>query len=173
MFRSMDKVLSENRQLDLEFELMMANRLNYSEIFSSDMKESREGGGDYDSKLMMSYSSRRGDSRDNGGNNLIAEDKSQRKMSIQQWKDLLTQVLSRENGSAGFECAICMSEIIPGNRRVVLLNSSHLYHQRCIMNLENFIKNQEEACCPLCRCHYERKLLGRTLNDFDNNEDYL
>ena len=39
MFRSMDKVLSENRQLDLEFELMMANRLNYSEIFSSERKE--------------------------------------------------------------------------------------------------------------------------------------
>lgn len=163
MFRSMDKVLSENRQLDLEFELMMANRLNYSEIFPSEVKQTHSDDKYINSSRIDYDDYDRNDSKDK------IDDKAQRKMTNQQWKDLLKQVNSRELESC-FECAICMSEIIPGNRRVVLLNCSHLYHQRCIMNLENFIKNQEDATCPLCRNHYERKLLNRTLNDFDNEE---
>lgn len=170
MFQSMDKVLSENRQLDLEFEMMMATRVNYSEIFSTESEEAKE----IPQQRESSYNS---DSKSNIGGI------ESTKLTKQQWKELLIHTISRGH-TAGYECAICMSEIIPGNRRVVLLSCSHIYHQRCILNLENFMKNEEvvfvyyippkleqESHCPMCRCQYEKRLLGRTLEEFDNGED--
>ena len=125
MFKSMDKVLSDNRKLDLEFEMMMASRLNYSEIFSIDSQEAKEVQSDAGERRLESQ-----DFKPSGA------------LTRQQWKDLLVQTISRGH-SSGYECAICMSDIIPGNRRVVLLSCSHLYHQRCILNLESFMKTEE------------------------------
>jgi hypothetical protein len=132
MFKSMDKVLSENRKLDLEFELMMASRLNYSELFSIDSQEAKEVQRD-DGELHLE-------------SQLCQEELQSEKLTRQQWKELLVQTISRGH-SSGYECAICMSDIIPGNRRVVLLSCSHLYHQRCILNLENFMKTEEVLSC--------------------------
>lgn len=128
MFKSMDKVLSDNRKLDLEFEMMMASRLNYSELFSMDSQEAKEVQSDV------------------GERHLEYQDfQPSGTLTRQQWKDLLVQTISRGH-SSGYECAICMSDIIPGNRRVVLLSCSHLYHQRCILNLESFMKTEEVHC---------------------------
>jgi hypothetical protein len=132
MFKSMDKVLSDNRKLDMEFEMMMASRLNYSELFSIDSQEAKEV------------------QRDEGGYQLESQSKQEHpsdKLTKQQWKELLVQTISRGH-SSGYECAICMSDIIPGNRRVVMLSCSHLYHQRCILNLENFMKTEEVSSRP-------------------------
>ena len=131
MFRSMDKVLSENRKLDLEFEMMMASRLNYSEVFPAAAGDHQEGkeAHEEESRLMASASK-------------SSSSQATSQLTKQQWKDLLLHTITRGH-SSGYECAICMSEIIPGNRRVVLLSCSHLYHQRCIMNLETFMKTAE------------------------------
>lgn len=127
MFQSMDKVLSDNRQLDMEFEMMMATRVNYSEIYSIPSDEGKEA------------PSHRTDESDSKS---ILKDPPCNALTRQHWKELLLQSISRGH-SVGHECAICMSDIIPGNRRVVLLSCSHLYHQRCILNLENFMKTEE------------------------------
>jgi hypothetical protein len=130
MFKSMDKVLTENRQLDLEFEMMMASRLNYSEIFPSAERNDMRAHGE-------ELTEQESDSKFS----LLGTESKQ--FSKSQWRELLIQTISRGHGGEGYECAICMSDILPGNRRVVLLSCSHLYHQRCILNLENFSKAEE------------------------------
>jgi hypothetical protein len=133
MFKSMDKVLTENRKLDLEFEMMMASRQNYSEIFPSadnlNLFQSQDNKG--------AQTEQESDSKFS-----LASGAESKQMTKSQWRELLVQMISRGHGG-GYECAICMSDIIPGNRRVVLLSCCHLYHQRCILNLENFLKAEE------------------------------
>ena len=57
------------------------------------------------------------------------------------WSEILHRGKARKEGP--LECAICMAEIHRGNRRVVLLSCSHLYHQRCMLTLEKFVKDNE------------------------------
>jgi hypothetical protein len=123
LFSSMDKVMQDNRDLDLAFELMMMERHNYGGV-----TESNSTGIDH-SAMGVRYGLDSDAQKESG------------EVSRAQWNDILGQCLKRGNN---VECAICMSDIEKNrNRRVVLLSCSHMFHQQCIMMLEDFVKNSE------------------------------
>ena len=121
LFSSMDKVMQDNRDLDLAFEQMMMERHNFGGVteFSTTVE---------------------GHAAQALGEEWEAQDKHG-EVSRAQWNVILQESLKRD---CNVECAICMSDIEKNrNRRVVLLSCSHMFHQQCIMMLEDFVKTTE------------------------------
>lgn len=48
---------------------------------------------------------------------------------------------------------------LKGARRAVLLSCSHAFHSACINNFESFAVDNSLAC-PVCRCHYKKRILA-------------
>ena len=155
LFSSMDKVMQENRELDLAFELMMMERHNFGGMTGFSARE--EGRGVLEGGEDAAAQDKHGDSDSDSG-----------EVSRVQWDSILQQSLRRE---CNVECAICMSDVEKNrNRRVVLLSCSHVFHQQCIMMLEDFVKTAEDCpLCPMCRCPFEKKLLSRDCDAFDDS----
>ena len=119
LFSSMDKVMQDNRDLDLQFEQMMMERHNYCANITETSSMSDDAKFDHQCEIY----------EDDG------------EVSRLEWHGILNRCLDRGDN---VECAICMSELVKNrNRRVVLLSCSHMYHQQCIMMLEDFVKNSE------------------------------
>lgn len=148
LFSSMDEVMKNNRELDMAFDLMMMERRNFEGLGGSLDFESTEMG------------------REAGS---IYEEKTEKTEdgTIIQWNELLEQAKRRRNA----DCAICMSGVCKNrNRRVVLLSCSHMFHQRCIMMLEQFVEEtRSHPLCPMCRCPFEKRLLSRDCDAFENS----
>ena len=130
--------MQDNRDLDLAFELMMMERHNFGGLteFSTQVDG---GAGQTASRVQAELELQARDK----------EDADRGEVSRAEWNTILQRSLQRGDN---VECAICMSDIEKNrNRRVVLLSCSHMFHQQCIMMLEDFVKNSKVGAC--CKDH--------------------
>ncbi|XP_066913722.1 RING finger protein 32-like [Clytia hemisphaerica] len=67
------------------------------------------------------------------------------------WSEIHNLALRRDNN----ECPICLG-LLNSSKKIVLLNCSHLFHERCLASFETY-----SACsnhlCPVCRSMYMKK----------------
>jgi len=49
-------------------------------------------------------------------------------------------------------------------RQLMLLSCSHLFHATCLQAMEEFTVERTQHICPVCRSHYQTKLVGTWLH---------
>ncbi|KAM6134390.1 RING finger protein 32 [Pterocles gutturalis] len=92
----------------------------------------------------------------------------EKEISENDWEKIQMQAFRQEI----FDCPICIMPLGPtvhparlfsGNsnqfsRQTVLLSCSHLFHHTCLQAFEEFSLGERHSC-PLCRSHYQKKIL--------------
>jgi len=71
-----------------------------------------------------------------------------------QWSSASVEWQKRDES----DCPICMSNL-RSKKKCTLLSCSHLFHEKCLLNFENFQINvsKKSPVCPICRGTYLRR----------------
>jgi hypothetical protein len=67
------------------------------------------------------------------------------------WKAIYEKAQERSE----IECAICFNKLKNKEKKLTLLNCSHVFHENCLNAFEYYNVSHTHSC-PVCRSHYER-----------------
>jgi len=69
------------------------------------------------------------------------------KLSDEQWAKI--ESITRNRGDHVKVCAICQQNF--GASEQIILSCSHIFHRKCLLSFERFVKSRRRRCCPICR----------------------
>ena len=72
----------------------------------------------------------------------------------QTWNEVYDITLKRND----IDCSICLSKLKENNKKLVLLDCTHIFHYNCIQSFERFCL-QRHPCCPICRSNYQKMVI--------------
>lgn len=77
------------------------------------------------------------------------------KLSDDQWADI--ERMTKERGDHVKLCAICQQNF--GTSEQIILSCSHIFHRKCLLSFERFVKSRQRRCCPICRkANYQKRI---------------
>ena len=95
-------------------------------------------------------------------------------LTDQDWEDVQLKAVERCNT----DCPICLNPLQSKSlldksttssrkgsrkngmrRETVLLSCSHVFHNTCLVAFEEFAEGDKRFACPVCRSHYQKKIL--------------
>ena len=77
------------------------------------------------------------------------------KLSDDQWAKI--ERMTKERGDHVKLCAICQQNF--GTSEQIILSCSHIFHRKCLLSFERFVKSRQRRCCPICRkANYQKRI---------------